>query len=162
MTKSKMKSVRYEDGKIPDNVVPPKDSILENKHLVADTLKEGDPEKAKTVDMIRNILGLCRRAGRLVIGTELVCLAMAKKPRPCLIVIAEDASEKTLKKLKTKAEFYSIPHKIVPVSTEQLGHAIGKMSNIAGCAITEPNLAGRLCTVNSIGKDSSVNAEDRS
>ena len=38
---------------------------------------------------ILGLLGLCRRAGKLVMGTSLACLAMAEKKPPALAVVSK-------------------------------------------------------------------------
>ena len=63
------------------------------------------------------MLGFAMRAGKLIIGTELVCRAMPKGT-PRLVVISDAASAATKKKLTVKSEFYSIPAIIVDVDTE--------------------------------------------
>ena len=56
------------------------------------------------------MLGFAMRAGRLVLGTEQVCVAMARSgdKRPRLVLISHEASANTKKKLTTKGEFYGI------------------------------------------------------
>ena len=74
------------------------------------------------------MLGFAMRAGRLVIGTESVCTAMAKsgRTRPRLVLISHEASAGTKKKLTTKGEFYNIQTVTVPLDTDTLGHLLGR------------------------------------
>ena len=74
------------------------------------------------------MLGFAMRAGRLVIGTDPVCTAMAKsgRTRPRLVLISDGASDNTKKKLTTKGEFYKIQTVTVPLDTDTLGHLLGK------------------------------------
>ena len=55
------------------------------------------------------MLGFAMRAGKVIIGTELVCSAMAKggKDAPRLVLVARGASDGPKKKLSTKAERFS-------------------------------------------------------
>lgn len=74
------------------------------------------------------MLGFAMRAGRLVIGTDPVCTAMAKstRARPRLVLISDGASDNTKKKLTTKGEFYKIQTVTVALDTDTLGHLLGK------------------------------------
>jgi ribosomal protein L7Ae-like RNA K-turn-binding protein len=71
------------------------------------------------------MLGFAMRAGKLVLGTDLVCASMAKG-KISLLLILEEASAATKKKLTTKAEFYKISHLTLPLSAEKVGELLGK------------------------------------
>lgn len=53
-------------------------------------------------DKILTLLGFCRKAGKLVFGTEKVT-ELIKKDRPCLVMLSKDISQKTEKELKYQA-----------------------------------------------------------
>ena len=55
-------------------------------------------------DKISGILGLCRRAGRLVLGFDITAEAIAKKTA-CLVLLAKDASPRKLPKQRRKQGF---------------------------------------------------------
>ena len=59
---------------------------------------------------LRGMLGFAMRAGRVTVGTDAVCTAMAKsgKDRAKLVLISSSASDGTKKKISTKAEFYGV------------------------------------------------------
>lgn len=73
---------------------------------------------------IASLLGLCYRARRLTAG-EFACENEIKKGRVKLILIAEDASNNTLKKFTNSASYNKIEFRIVGTK-ESLGKAIGK------------------------------------
>ena len=77
------------------------------------------------------MLGFAMRAGRLIIGTEPVCLAMAKKA--CggirLVIISDSASDATKKKLLTKSEFYKVRAAITDMTADKLGELLGGKQN---------------------------------
>jgi ribosomal protein L7Ae-like RNA K-turn-binding protein len=76
---------------------------------------------------LRGMLGFAMRAGKLTIGTELVCTAMAnKKNAPKVVLVASDASDGTKKKVFTKCEFYEIKAVQLNMSAEELGSLLGK------------------------------------
>ena len=89
------------------------------------------------------MLGFAMRAGRLVIGTEPVCSAMAKKgkEKPRLVLIAETASQGTKKKLLTKAEFYGIEAVTINIDSSELGRLLGKLYAPATVAIVDDRFA---------------------
>ena len=86
------------------------------------------------------MLGLAMRAGRLVVGTELVCLALPQgKVR--LTVISRYASDSTKKKLTVKSEFYGIKFLVLDIGTEELGRIVGRSFATATVAVSEEMFA---------------------
>ncbi len=92
------------------------------------------------------MLGFAMRAGRLVIGTETVCKAMAKrgKDRLRLVLIARDASEGTKKKLLTKAEFYGVTAIEIDIDSSELGRLLGKLYAPATVAVVDDSFAEQI------------------
>ncbi len=86
------------------------------------------------------MIGLARRAGRVIIGTDLVCRAMPKGDVK-LVLISSTASDPTKKKLSVKSDFYGIEWIEAGIDTESLGKILGKSSSVAGIAITDAGLA---------------------
>ena len=86
------------------------------------------------------MLGFARRAGKTVIGTEQICIAMPKG-RLRLVVISCAASAATKKKLSVKSDFYKIPWVEAEIDTESLGHLLGKESAVAAVAVTDEGFA---------------------
>ena len=89
------------------------------------------------------MLGFAMRAGKVIIGTKTVCSAMAKqgKGKPNLLLVAQDASEGTKKKLLTKAEFYGVETIIVNIDSDELGRLLGKLYAPATVAIVDDRFA---------------------
>ena len=84
------------------------------------------------------MLGLARRAGKLVIGTEQICRMMQKKSTaPLLVLISERASDNAKKKLTLKSEFYGIEYLLINVEMEELGRLLGKTYAPAAVAVTD-------------------------
>ena len=99
---------------------------------------------------LTGMLGFAMRAGRLIIGTDAVCKAMANKGkgRPRLVAIASNASEGTMKKLLTKAEFYRIDAIILNIDSDELGRIIGKLYAPATVAICDDRFAEEIKKAN--------------
>ena len=86
-------------------------------------------------------LGLAKRAGRVISGTPMVCEALAEREKPPLVLYAEGASAASKKKIVCKCEFYGVNAMPLPISAEELGHAIGKTGAVAAVAITDRGFA---------------------
>ena len=97
------------------------------------------------------LLGLARRAGKLLLGAPLIFAAMHKGKPPFLVIAAADASAPSQKKLRTQCEFYRVPLFISPYTKEALSHAVGKAGLLSAVAVTDAALAGEL--QKSSGKD---------
>lgn len=91
----------------------------------------------------RGMLGFARRAGKTVIGTELICRALPKRGegRIRLVIISDKASDATRKKLAVKCEFYGVDHIEVGMDTEELGHLLGKQFAPCAVAVTDGGFA---------------------
>ena len=92
------------------------------------------------MERILGMLGLAMRAGKLIIGTEMICRAMPRV-KPMLVVVSSAASEGTKKKLRTKCEFYNTDIIQIDLDTEALGHLLGKTYTPAAVAVIEPGIA---------------------
>lgn len=89
------------------------------------------------------MLGFAMRAGKLIIGTESVCRAMAKGS-PKLVLVSDAASEGTKKKLTVKSEFYGIPHASVPLEAEKIGSLLGKTFAPMAIAVTDSGFSAEI------------------
>lgn len=74
-------------------------------------------------DRLLNMLGLCRRAGRMKIGCDLV-IESANAGDSVLILMASDISENTKKKVT--ASCGNTPVEILRYSKDELSFALGK------------------------------------
>ncbi len=86
------------------------------------------------------MLGLAMRAGKVIVGTEQVCLAMPKG-RVKLVLVSAGASEGTRKKLRTKCEYYSIKSITVEADIDTLGKILGKTYSPACVGIADEGFA---------------------
>ncbi len=80
-------------------------------------------------------LGLAYRAGKLSYGIEMSLKSIQNKSAK-LIIIAEDASLNTIKKITDKAKYYQIDYKIM-FDTKTLSNAIGKSNIKVICLLDE-------------------------
>ena len=107
------------------------------------------------------MLGFAMRAGRLVIGTDPVCTAMAKsgRSRPRLVLVSDMASDNTKKKLTTKGEFYRIQTVTIPLDTDALGHLLGKTYTPACVGVCDDAFAEQIRIALGISHNTSLRKE---
>lgn len=89
------------------------------------------------------MLGFAMRAGKVIIGTELVCASLAKNgsKRPRIVLVSRTASEGTKKKVLRKCEFYRIRAIEIDLDGESLGRLLGKLYAPAVVAIVDDRFA---------------------
>ena len=100
-----------------------------------------------------SMIGLAKKAGKVICGSPLICEQMGRKAKPELVVIASDASEQSVKKLTVKSQFYNIKYIVYSATKEELAHAVGKQSELAALAITDKGFAAELLKLS--GKEAS-------
>lgn len=84
-------------------------------------------------------IGLAKKAGKLVSGTEAVCDAI-RRGGIFLVLFASDVSDNTKKRLSDCCRFYGIPLHDSAYPMETLGMAIGK-THAACVGITDEHFS---------------------
>ena len=92
------------------------------------------------------VIGMCRGAGKAVVGTDMVCefLRKAEEKRSggkhfdAIVIEASDTSENTHKKISDKCIYYNVKHIRLDATCEILGRAVGKRAT-AAVAIADEN-----------------------
>ena len=104
------------------------------------------------------MLGFAMRAGKVIIGTDLVCTSMAKrgKDKAKLVLIAADASEATKKKIIFKSEYYGTKAVVSNIEAGELGRLLGKLYAPAAVAITDDRFAEEIRLAHQAIKDSEI------
>lgn len=90
-------------------------------------------------DKFLSALGLAKRAGGAIFGTDMV-RDSAKRGRAKLIIIASDASENTKKEITDTAAFYNTECIISHYTMAELSQAGGLMRQSSSVAIADENL----------------------
>ncbi len=110
----------------------------------ADRANEND---TKGVDIARlaSMIGLCRRAGRLGCGTDIVTGAL-KTGGVHLVLLAKDPSARTKKVVSDKCAFYKTDLIEIPLTREELGAACGK-APLSAVAVSDPNFASAIAAL---------------
>lgn len=94
-----------------------------------------------TMEKALQLLGLAMRAGKIVTGEELAVREIQAR-RAKLVILSEDASSNTAKKVTDKCQFFNVEQHVFG-SREQLGHAIGKEARVV-LVITDAGFAKKL------------------
>ena len=81
-------------------------------------------------------LGLAKKAGRVITGTDAVRDAMTNT-KAQLVAVASDASANTKKEVSDTSKYYGCEILLVPYTMSELSCALGKMSLTACAAITD-------------------------
>ena len=98
------------------------------------------PMATENAAAVLQALGLCRKAGKVVIGTDAVCEALRERQKPVAVFAANDLSANTEKRLRDKCATYGVPLRVIPAGGEALAHALGKSAKTAAVAVTDENL----------------------
>ena len=84
-------------------------------------------------------VGLARKAGKLISGTDSVCDEI-RKNKILLVLCSNDVSDNTKKKISDCCAYYQVKLCFCPISKEMLGKSIGK--SFAACiGVTDKNLS---------------------
>lgn len=90
---------------------------------------------------ILGLIGISAKAGKVVSGTD-ACIEEITRKKCSLIIVSEEASEKTKKNFKYYADKYNIPI-VIFGNIEELSHSIGKRNRAIIC-IKEKNLSNEI------------------
>lgn len=89
------------------------------------------------------MLGLCKKAGALIIGTPLVTDSLPKG-KVKAVLLASDASANTEKRVTDKCTFYKTTLIKASLSSVGIADAIGKSGAVCTLGITDENFSSQL------------------
>ncbi len=96
---------------------------------------------------ILGFVGICRKAGKTVTGTDMICELLRKRgisdKNDIMVLEASDTSDNTHKRLTDKCIYYKVKHIKISATCEILGKAVGKNAT-AAVAITDVGLCAAL------------------
>ncbi len=97
------------------------------------------PENEKK---LLSALGLCMRAGKVIVGVPMITDAMRRGGRgaPVLVLEAADSSEATHKKITDKTTYYKVRTVRLKCDGATLASALGKTSSPAAVAVTDTQM----------------------
>ncbi len=111
--------------------------------------KEAEMQLAKLqqAKKFTGLLGIAKKAGRVIAGTNLTAEAVRSgSPAKCptAVFLAYDASENTKKRITNCCTFYEVPFYETEINTADMGNAIGKSGSISVVGITDRGFADAL------------------
>lgn len=98
------------------------------------------------MDKLAGALGLAKRAGQTVTGTELIQDAVRRK-KAALVLAASDASEGSVKKLKNTCLFYGVRFETIPYTKSELSAALGMTRLTSAVSIRDHEILKLINTV---------------
>ncbi len=90
-----------------------------------------------------SMLGLSRRAGEAIIGTDLVTKALPSK-RVKVVFFSANSSTNTEKRITDKCAFYNVQYVKIDIEAIKIGKALGKNSDVCVVGITNDNFSKQL------------------
>ena len=87
-----------------------------------------------------SLLGFAARARRLVCGTQ-QRRDEIRRGKLSLVIVAQNASENTKKRIGDACEYYGCEMYIAPTTSLELSNRIGKSANIAVIGVADENFA---------------------
>ena len=84
-------------------------------------------------DKILSLFGFCKKAGKLISGTEKVT-ELIKNGGPCLVMLSNDISPKTEKELKYHASGLNVVFIRLSFNRETIGHATNTTAGVLATA----------------------------
>lgn len=94
--------------------------------------------KKLSQDNVLSMLGLCKRAGKVVSG-EFSTEKAVKEKKAKLVIVATDASDNTKKLFRNKCTFYNVPFYMYSKKAD-LGHSLGQEMRTS-VAVLDDNFA---------------------
>ena len=87
-------------------------------------------------------LGMCRRAGKLVLGFDAVCDMLSKNSLKMVVFLSSDASLKTTKEIKYHANKNGVEVAMLPVTKSDICKILNK--SFAVLAVVDINMANMI------------------
>lgn len=87
------------------------------------------------------MLGLAAKAGKLTYGCQLVCTAIRSGRKPLLVVLSNNASNNTVKRVTNCCEYYKCNLITGNFTSDELAHATGKDGSIACIGVNDLNFS---------------------
>ena len=111
------------------------------------------------MDKLLSMLGLAYKAGKIKFGGKGVTDAVRGKNKPDLVLLAQDASENSVKKVSDCCTYYQVRLLTAYATKAQIGHMLKGRSDVACVAVTDSGFANAIFDlINKKPTDSSASA----
>ena len=104
-------------------------------------------EQLQKQKKLAGLLGIAKKAGRVIAGTNLVTDAVRSgsvSKCPHAVFLAKDVSENTRKRINNCCTYYEVPLYDIPLTSAEVGDAIGKSGSVSAVGITDAGLCDAL------------------
>ena len=95
-------------------------------------------------DKFLSMCGIARRAGRILIGTDMCTVAIRGKSKPFLVILSSDASGNSKKRIEDACAYHSVKLLKTSYTMSELGSAVGQKGGAACIAVTDEGFAQTL------------------
>ncbi len=92
-------------------------------------------------DKVLSTLGLAKKAGKIMSGTNLVSTFIRSDNKPYLVLVADDASRNTKKMILAASKHHRVDCLEVQYNMDQFSHAIGASYYISCIAVFDQGFA---------------------
>ena len=91
---------------------------------------------------ILSLLGIARKAGKTVLGTDMTVESIRKKSSSVkVILLASDASQNTVKRIKNTSDYYGVHLTELSADKLQLSALMGQGSELSVIGVTDSGFA---------------------
>ena len=90
-----------------------------------------------------SMLGLSRRAGKVVIGTPLVT-GLLPGGKVKIVFYTSDASENTKKRITDKCKFYNVNCVMLNIPSDRIGKMVGMSTPVCVIGVADDNFSKQL------------------
>ncbi len=104
-------------------------------------------EKLQKQKKFSGLLGIAKKAGRVIAGTNLVTdsiRAGSVSKCPHAVFLASDVSDNTRKRITNCCTYYEVPLYPIPLTISEISDAIGKSGSTSAVGITDAGLCDAL------------------
>lgn len=92
------------------------------------------------------MLGLARKAGKIIYGTDRITDYIRKKPTH-IVLLASDISENTRKRIENCCKYYKTEYSGLNMTMDTLAHFIGQKSAVSAVSVTDKGFAAAISEI---------------
>lgn len=106
-----------------------------------DNIRLSSPQKK-----LGGMLGLARKAGKIIYGTDRITEYIRNKPVP-IVLLASDISDNTRKRIENCCKYYKTQFSNLNMTMDTLAHFIGQKSVVSAVSVTDKGFAAAILEI---------------
>ncbi len=106
-----------------------------------DNIRLSSPQKK-----LGSMLGLARKAGKIIYGTDRITEYIRNKPVP-IVLLASDISDNTRKRIENCCKYYKTQFSNLNMTMDTLAHFIGQKSVVSAVSVTDKGFAAAILEI---------------